>query len=82
MPLDLNSFDSRRDDAEVTVTTVSLGGFTILGADYGERYPSGRGCVMTELATRQSNAQLDHETVVSWSSHLNVLNELYTDRIV
>jgi len=30
VPLDLNDFDPRRDDAEVTVTVGSLGGFEVL----------------------------------------------------
>jgi hypothetical protein len=69
LPLDLNTFDPRRDDVDVTVTVGSPGGFAISPSrlDRSAWRQAGR-----ELATRQQADQLDHETVVSWSEAIRI----------
>ena len=60
LPLDINDFDSRCDDADVTETSDPLGGFK----DYVTYVRHG---VPPQPTTRQQAAQLDHDTTVSWS---------------
>ena len=61
----LNTFEPRRDDREVTVTTDSLGGFeNPLG--HGMAWP---GDAATSVEHTQPSARLDHDTTVSWSSY-------------
>ena len=50
VPLDLNDFDPRRDDAEVTVTVGSLGGFEVLLRRSG---PAAWRRVMTRPSSRR-----------------------------